>query len=414
MVLDEFYTLLDPALARLLLAVALGMFLGLEREWSKKPAGVRTFSLITLAGTIFALLDQELLLAIGGLLVVVQGLILGIEGLLYEEYGLSLTTAISMFVAYGVGILVAEGRLVEAVVVAVLSSTLLVLKRELHGFAEGLTRDEVRSAAELAILAFVIFPLLPDEALGPWNAINPRTVWLLVIAMSAIGFVNYVVIQQYGGWGVAVGGFFGALVNSNAVVGEMASRARTEGAFGDIAVGTILLADAATAFRNTIIIAVFLPALVPLVGAPLIAITVAGLGLSVLVGDWGAEFDADLESPFNLKYALEFGGLFLIVLLVSAGAQATFGASGFLVTSFFSGLVSSGSVTTTAVVLVGSGQLSEIAAVTGVVVGTAASILVKVSLAAAVDRALVRPVLLYSIALVAVGGGATGVVLAVA
>ncbi len=151
---------LDAAVTRLVLAGALGLFLGLEREWSQKSAGIRTFSLISLAGAVFTVIGNEALLVVGALLVVVQGTLLAIEGVL-QEGGLSLTTSISMLVAYGVGALVAAGLILEGVTVTVGSSLLLVLKRELHDFAGGLTRAELRSASEFAILAFVIYPLLP-------------------------------------------------------------------------------------------------------------------------------------------------------------------------------------------------------------------------------------------------------------
>lgn len=101
-----------------------------------------------------------------------------------------------MFVTYGVGILVAGGFVIEGVTIAVLSSLLLVLKRELHEFAWALSKEEMKSATEFAIIAFVVYPLLPDEAIGPWDAIELRTIWLLVIAVSGIGFVNYILVKN--------------------------------------------------------------------------------------------------------------------------------------------------------------------------------------------------------------------------
>jgi uncharacterized membrane protein (DUF4010 family) len=50
---------------------------------------------------------------------------------------------VSMLVAYSIGTLVAGGFLIESVTVAVLSSLLLVLKRELHEFAWELSRKEM-------------------------------------------------------------------------------------------------------------------------------------------------------------------------------------------------------------------------------------------------------------------------------
>ncbi|TKX86871.1 DUF4010 domain-containing protein, partial [Halorubrum sp. SS5] len=252
------FVYLETNVAKLVLATALGMFLGLEREWSQKSAGIRTFALISLAAAVFSLVGEPGLLVVGGVLVVASAVLLAVRSFVEADVdGLSLTTSASMLVAYGVGVLVAAGLFIESVTVAVLSSLLLVLKRELHAFAWGLSRQEVRSAVEFTILAFVVFPLLPAETVDPWGAVQPRLVWSLVVAVSAIGFVNYVLVKRYQGRGYAVTGFFGGLVNSTAVVAEMAKRAKGRADLGDIAVGSILLANAAMAFRNAAVVAVF-------------------------------------------------------------------------------------------------------------------------------------------------------------
>ncbi|GAA0719292.1 uncharacterized membrane protein (DUF4010 family) [Halorubrum trapanicum] len=398
------FVYLETNVAKLVLATALGMFLGLEREWSQKSAGIRTFALISLAAAVFSLLDEPGLLVVGGVLVVASAVLLAVRSFVEEAVdGLSLTTSASMLVAYGVGVLVAEGLFIESVTVAVLSSLLLVLKRELHEFAWGLSREEVRSAVEFTILAFVVFPLLPAETIDPWNAVQPRLVWSLVVAVSAIGFVNYVLVKRYQGRGYAVTGFFGGLVNSTAVVAEMAKRAKGRTDLGEIAVGSILLANAAMAFRNAAVVAVFVPEAALVVGAPLGAITLAGIGVAVWRSDWRTNLEAELTSPFSLGNALTFGALFLVVLLASAVAEETFGAGGFVATSFLAGLVSSGTSTTTAVSLLGTGQIGVDTAVAGVVAGTAASILIKTAFAASIARELVRPVFLWNLLLIAVG-----------
>ncbi len=397
---------LEEEVLKLVIATLLGMFLGLEREWSQKSAGIRTFALISLLAAVFTILDEQGLLIIGGVLIIAHAILLAVQSFIEEDVeGLSLTTSVSMLVAYSIGALVANGLFIESVTVAVLSSLLLVLKRELHEFAWGLSREEMRSAVEFVILAFVIFPLLPEGTIDPWGAIPPRLIWSLVIAISAIGFVNYVLVKQYQGRGIAVTGFFGGLVNSTAVVAEMGKRATTQQGMLGLAVGAILLANAAMAFRNAVLVIVFVPEAAVVVGAPLGAIMIAGILAAVWQSDWRGNLEADLTSPFSLRNALTFGGLFLIVLVISVGAEEMFGTTGFLATAFLAGLVSSGSATTTAVTLASTGQITTEAAVAGVIAGTAASILVKTVFAAAISRDLVRPVLLWNLFLIAVGTG---------
>ena len=383
----------------LFVAGALGMLLGLEREWSNKSAGIRTFTLTSLVGVAAATLGQTILLALGGALVLVQGILLGTRGLLIdareeetEEGGLALTTSTSLLVAYVVGVLIGMDYLLVGVVIAITSSFLLVLRRELHQFANQLSHQEVRGAAEFAIIAFVVYPLLPTGTYGPWGAIDPQLIWLLVIAVSAIGFVNYAIMQRYGGRGMLITGFFGGLVNSTAVIGEIANRAKTNTGILNLAVATILVADAAMAVRNIIIVVAFVPESAFSVGLPLGLIAIGGIALTGYERNWTGDMELDLDSPFSSANALTFGGLFLLVLVLTAGAQQMFGTAGFLLTSFLSGLLSSGTTTTTAVSLASTGQVTPAVAAQGVLAGTLASIFVKVWLAVGINRNLLVPV----------------------
>ncbi len=382
----QFAAPLDSPVAHIALAGALGLFLGLEREWSDKPAGVRTFSLISLLGAVFTILGYEELLAVGGVLVIVQGTVLAIQGLGDEDLGLSLTTSVSMLVAYGVGALTASGFVIESVTVAVLSSLLLVLKRELHTFAGGLSREELRSTTEFAILAFVIYPLLPtgDVTIGSGRLgveIEPRVVWLMVVAVAAIGIVNYAIVRNYGGRGIAVTGFFGGLASSTAVVGTMLESVRQHPSTTSYAVAAVLLADAAMALRNLAIVLAFtLPNV--LVGAlvPLAVVVVGSVAVAAVTADWDTPVEMDLDSPFSLRNVLAFGAMFAVVVLAGGVAQSELGAVGFYVTAVISGLVSSAGATASAVSLYRTGSLAGETAVVAVLLATASSIVVKAAL----------------------------------
>jgi uncharacterized membrane protein (DUF4010 family) len=369
------------------LAGALGMFLGLEREWSHKSAGIRTFALISLLGAVFTILGEPLLLALGGLLVIVMGAFLAVRGILEEEDGLSLTTSVSMVVAYGVGALVAEGFVLEGVTVAVLSSLLLVLKRELHSFAWGLTRAELRSATEFAILAFVIYPLLPPEpvelAVGTLEiAVELPVAWLMVVTIAAIGVVNYAVVQAYGGRGIAVTGFFGGLASSAAVVGTMLDHVRQRPAALSYAVAAIMLANAAMALRNLFIAVAFTIERGLLLQSilPLGAVIAVSVGVAAYVADWSEKIEMALESPFSLRNALGFGAVFLVIVVAGGAAQAAFGTAGLYVTAVLTGFVSSAGATTSAVLLYRGGGIGAEAATGAILAATAASVAVKAAL----------------------------------
>ena len=411
---------LSEPLVRLVLAGALGLFLGLEREWSGKPAGIRTFSLISLLAAVFTVLGGPLLLAVGALSVLVQGALLAGRGLTDGEAGLSLTTTVSMLVAYGVGALVTAGYVIEGVTVAVLSSLLLTLKRELHRFAGGLSREELRSTIEFAILAFVVYPLLPVgtvslEAGGVAVAIEPRVIWLLVVTVAAIGIVNYAIVKQYGGRGVAVTGFFGGLASSTAVVGTMLDQLRRKPAAAPYALAAILLADAAMALRNLLIVLAFtLTGPQPLLAGavlPLGAVIVGSVVVAATSADWGERVEFDLDSPFSLRNSLAFGAIFAAIVVAGGLAQSEFGAAGFFVTAVLSGLVSSAGVTASTVSLYRTGDVAADTAVIAILLATTASIVVKAALTAAgPDRRFAYRVTAWSTVLVA----STGIVVVLA
>jgi len=394
----------DPEVVRIALAGALGLFLGLEREWSEKSAGIRTFSLIALLGAVFTILDREVLLLLGGVLVVAQGALLATEGLLQNDAGLSLTTSVSMLVAYGVGVLVAAGFTLEAVTVTVLSSLLLVLKRELHRFAGGLTRAELTSVTEFAILAFVIYPLLPTDPLripvGDTSlTIEPQVVWLMVVTVAGIGIVNYALVQSYGGRGIVVTGFFGGLASSTAVVGAMRDHVTQQPAAASYATGAVLLANAAMAARNLLIAVAFTVTQGVLVGAvaPLGAVILGSVVVVAATVDWREQVDFELDTPFSLQNALLFGGLFLVVVVAGGLGKATLGRAGLYLAMALSGLVSSAGATTSAVLLYRGGTIDAGTAVVAILIATAASVLVKVVLTAtSPERTFARRVALYS------------------
>ena len=240
--------LLDDTVVELALAAALGLFLGLEREWSDKTAGIRTFALVSLVAAVFTILERPLLVVVGALFVVAVSVVLGVQGLVGDADTLSLTTSTTLLVAYGAGALVASGFVLEGVAVAVVSSLLLVLRKELHGIADALSREEVRAGTEFAILAFVIYPLLPvgEETVGSGDlsvSFEPRVVWLMVVFVAGIGIVNYAIVRVYGGRGIAVTGFFGGLASSTAVVGAMLDHVDQRAEAADYGVAAVALVD---------------------------------------------------------------------------------------------------------------------------------------------------------------------------
>jgi uncharacterized membrane protein (DUF4010 family) len=403
--LHMFLETIDQQYLGVLLALSLGIFIGIERERSDKMAGVRTFALISLTGSIMAIIGEILLITSGVTFIVVFSALMALKDISTEnDLGLSLTTSAALLSTYLSGVMAGNGNMLLASTTAIIIAALLVSKDSLHEFAGGITKKEFFSAMELLAISIVVYPFIPEDNLGPWNSIDLQLVWLLIVAVSGLGFFNYILVKKYQEKGFIATGFFGGLVNSTAVIGTITDRVSEDKAPTTLAVSAILLANSAMAIRNAVIAGAFLPSLIVVITVPLIVVSLSGIVISLIIGDFNSEIvPADLESPFSLKNAFVFGGLFLVILVISASTTEYLGEGGFYVTMFFAGLVSSGTATTTAVTLVSTSQVSAFSGSIGVLIGTGASILAKIFLVASVQRSLAKPVILWSLVILILG-----------
>src|SRR5215510_4968779 len=201
-----------PTLVRLALALAIGLFVGVERERRGKESGLRTFGFAALLGGLGGLLGDHfalLSLSLLGVLIVFLNL-----HTLRTDQGTELTTSAALLVIGFAGVLCGQGHTLTPTAIAVLTAALLAWKEPLAGFSLGLSDVELRSAILLGMLAFVVYPALPPGTVDPWGVVEPRTAWVTVILIAGISFVNYILWKLYGAHGIELTGFLGGLVNS--------------------------------------------------------------------------------------------------------------------------------------------------------------------------------------------------------
>ncbi len=375
-------------LSRVTLALAVGLFVGLEREWRGKEAGLRTFGFAALLGALGGLLGTEFALMALALIGVLVGF-LNWQSLRANQ-GAELTTSAALLVTGFTGILCGLGHRVTPAAVAVVSAGLLAWKERLAGFSHRLTAEELRSAILLSVLAFGIYPVLPNHPVDPWGLIAPRAVLVTVILIAAIGFANYVLWKVAGPRGMELTGFLGGLVNSTVTVAEVAARVReTSGAVAAVAYRSVLLATLAMALRNALLLG--------LLSLPALARAALPLGL-MLAGSVGLVFfpmrqpgpDTEapplpLESPFSLSAVLKYGSLFVALAVFGAAAQKVAGQAGFYVVSVLGGLVSSASAVASGATLAAHGQVTPSLAAVGAVLASLASAAVNVVVVARVS-----------------------------
>jgi uncharacterized membrane protein (DUF4010 family) len=377
------------AVQRLALALGLGLFVGLERHRSGKEAGLRTFAFAALLGCQGGLLGEGFALvslALLGLLVVLLNV-----HTMHSENKMELTTSAALLVMGFTGVLCGQGHTLTPTALGVTTAALLAWKWPMSGFSLGLTDAELRSAILLAILAFVIYPGLPEGAVDPWGLIEPRSAWLTVLLIAGIGFGNYVLLKLYGAKAIELTGFFGGLVNSTVTVTALAERVRQEHALVAVAYRGILLATAAMLLRNAVLLAILAPRALACAAPALLLMLVGCLMLVALRRrpSPAPEREANglgLQSPFSLRSALKFGMVFLALKVAGTLAQHWLGQIGFYAVSLAGGLVSSASAVASAGSLAGQGTLPPGVAGTGAVIASLASALVNLPLVARIAR----------------------------
>ena len=414
-----------PTLARLALALAIGLFVGIERERRRKEAGLRTFGFAALLGAAGGLLgDQYSMLALGllGILVV----LLNVETIRTGE-GAEITTSAALLVIGFAGVLAGQGHTFTPTLLGVATAALLAWKEPLAGFSHTLSESELRSAVLLAILAFVVYPVLPSGTVDRWDLIDPRAAWVSVVLIAALGFVNYILLSLYGAKGIEFTGFLGGLVNSTVTVTELATRAReSEGQLADAAYRGVILATAAMLVRNGIILGLLAPEAFAYAAIPLSFMLAGAVGTALLDrrqagADREQSTAADpvptiptiptMASPFSLASALRFGVIFLIVQVAATLAQRLLGEGGLYGVSVIGGVISSASTVASSANLATAGKLTPLVAAISAIIASIASAVVDIPVIARVgrDARLTRRAALLVVVLALLGGAGVAV-----
>lgn len=376
-------------LPQFITSLAVGLLIGLERERSPAAkAGLRTFALVALFGTVAAMLSEEIAtpwVLTGGLLVV--GLMI-IAAYWHEREANAdpgTTTVAAVVVCYGLGAMIWHGHSALAVMLAIATTLLLYFKAELRGMTQNFSRRDLTSMLQFAVLSFIILPILPDQNFGPYDALNPRQIWLMVVLISGVSLAGYVALRFIGQrYGVALLGIFGGLASSTATTLVYARRSNESEGLGRLAVVVILLANLVVLVRLSIVSAVIAPELLPQL-LPVLGSGVA-LGLAAAAFWWyqlrqqSDMLIPEVSNPTELRTAVGFGLLYAVVLFFAAWLSDTAGSGGLYVVALVSGLTDVDAITLSSLRLFGLGKLPAFDAVTAIGLGIIANIGFKLGL----------------------------------
>ncbi len=335
------------------LAILLGALMGLERERQEtRLAGLRTFILVTLFGAICGNMagngNYQWVVAGGLIGVTVQGAMVHFLRL-KEHLPPGLTTSIALLVAYGIGVLLATGFTVPAVAISLATTVILYFKPQMHEFSRRLQQRDLYAIFQFILVAFIILPILPDRGFGPYQALNPYNIWLMVVIISALNLIGYVTLQVVGKrWSGPVLGLLGGLVSSTATTLSFSRYTRNNPAFSRAASVVVALASTVVLVRVAFLVGMIQPTLLPGLALPLTGMFIGGLIPVFLIWRNNTRDEgpaATTKNPAELPQALFFGLLYAAVILAVSAAKDFFGDRGVYIVSLVSGLTEVDAIT---------------------------------------------------------------------
>ena len=411
----------------LILAFGVGALVGLEREHHRGDdvviAGIRTFPLVSVLGFVLAYLgkngdafglDSNALglhfLALIGIPIVATMAI----GLLYIRYQMGvpgLTTPFALILTYINGVMVGYGLIIEAVVVSVTVTTLLVSRKRLHAFASVLDDSEIISALQFIAIAFIIYPLTlqlnftaPLTILNKGQALDVSNLFLIVIFVSSISFVSFLLIRYRGvDKGLYFTGLLGGLVNSEATTVSLANLAKQKPELVGAVTSGIILAVATMFLRDLAISFVADPSFSTaiILAVPFLALFGLGLVLGMIFkAPFQSKVELEFRNPFALGPAFKFAAVFIVISALDLILVQSVGSSYFYLAAL-GGLLSSAAVVASVSTLAFVGSITPWVAAETALFATAIAALNKLAFSWYISKEVSRHVFVPTLVMAA-------------
>jgi len=377
---------LPSVLLNVAAALGIGLLIGAERERrkgagpSRAPAGIRTFTVASLAGAASVMVGGAVVLAVT---------VTGVAALTAIAYFRSrggdpgLTTEIALILtALLGGLAMQQPGLAAGVAVAL--AALLAARAPLHHFVRSvLTEGEVRDALIFAGATLVVLPLLPNQALGPYHSLNPHSIWIVVILVMAISAAGYVFVRLLGArFGLPIAGLASGFISSTATIGAMGARVQKNPGIITAAVAGASLSTVATVIQMCLVLAATSTITLRALSMPLICSGIAaaayGAGFTILALRERDAVDPQPGHAFSLPVALVFALTLSAMLIASAALREWFGEAGVIVAAAAAGFVDTHSAAIAIASLVASGKMTAADAVFPILAGLSTNTVSKI------------------------------------
>lgn len=379
----------EAILLRLGISLGLGLLVGLQKERTEsKVAGIRTFPLITLLGTLAGLLAQNYggWIVSAGFVAMAAIIVIGnFAELKSGQIDPGLTTEVAMLVMFGVGAYLVLGPLAVGIVLGTAVAVLLFFKPQMHAMAHAIGKRDFKAIMQFVIISLIVLPVLPNHPLDPFGVLNPFRIWLMVVLIVGISLAGYVLYKFAGHrTGTVLGGILGGLISSTATTVSYARHTRETPNLRTLSVRVIVIASTVVFLRLLILTAVAGRSAFPVVAPPVAIMAAAFAVLSFVAmvrGHQAARQMPMQKNPTELGSAILFGVLYAAVLLAVAFARERLGIRGIYAVSVLSGLTDMDAITLSVSGLAQDGRLDAGTAWRAVLAASMANIAFKACIA---------------------------------
>jgi uncharacterized membrane protein (DUF4010 family) len=405
------------------MALLVGFLIGLERERARRAdeplvAGIRTFPVIVLSGYLCGILTRAgytwaLPVALGGTCA------LAAAAYVIKASGphKGATTQFVAILAFIFGALMALGFLIPAAAFAVVTVLLLSIKEPLHRLAQKMREDELYAILKFGVVSIIVLPLLPNRAYGPYQVLNPRLIWWMVVLVSAVSMIGYGLTRWLGArQGVAVTGMLGGIASSTATALSLSRKARD--AAPDVApyfaLG-IVIASTIMFVRQLLLMFIINASLGRSLVLPMLVPVLMGAGTSLYLWRRGGPqqtAEIDMKNPMELGSAVKIGLVFGVILFLSRAAVQIYGTSGIYAAGALAGLADVDAFTISAARFMQQGVLARNTAGAAILVAGAMNTLVKGGITAVLGGPALRRIAMPILGALALGAIASCIAVA--
>ncbi|MGF1725486.1 MgtC/SapB family protein [Photobacterium nomapromontoriensis] len=415
--MDTYFDLSSPYI-RLAIALLLGAIIGIQRGWvdrkeaaGSRIAGIRTYSLVGLLGGLCGLLAEHFSELFLGLSFIALTIIVTVAytSRLRWHTNLSITGLIGTLITFLLGAFTIVGDPVLAASAAVITAIILDNKKELHGALNKLQEYELDAALKLLLISVVMLPLLPNQQMGPWNAINPYEIWWMVVLIASISFVGYFAMKIGGAEkGILLTCLFAGLSSSTALTLQFSHLSKQQPQISGLLASGILLSCGTMFPRILFVCSVVNTALLELLWLPM---GVMMLGFYLSAGWIWSRHNTNnqtnpemKQNPLALSSALIFGFILMVIIVLANALQEWFGNAGTLILAAISGISDVDAITLALGRQSANGEGIALATL-GIFIAAAVNSVVKMGMACVIgDRAMRKFVIVPIVLSVVLGG----------